>query len=73
MICKRLNQTTNLLHLQPEGIAGILAIGAAIGAAAALAWNTQQPSTSDFNKLKDRVTSLETDQTAICTTVRKKR
>ena len=44
-------------------------IGAAIGAAVALAWNFQQPSISDFNDLKDRVVSLEGDQTSICTTV----
>lgn len=54
-------------EILPEGAAAILAIGAAIGAAAALAWNTQQASNSDLDKLKTRVTSLETDQTSICT------
>jgi len=57
-------------EILPEGAAAILAVGAAIGAAAALAWNTQQASNSDLDKLKDRVTSLETDQTSMCTSVK---
>jgi len=47
-----------------------LAAGAAIASTIALIQNSQQPSTDDFNKLKDRVSSLETDQTSICTSVK---
>jgi len=47
-----------------------LAAGAAIAATIALIQNSNQPSTDDFNSLKDRVSSLETDQTSICTSVK---
>jgi len=57
-------------EILPEGFAAILAVGAAIGAAAALAWNTQQASNSELDKVKDRLTSLETDQTSMCTSVK---
>jgi len=47
-----------------------LAAGAAIAATIALIQNSNQPSTDDFNSLKDRVSSLESDQTSICTSVK---
>jgi len=47
-----------------------LAAGAAIAATVGLIQNSQQTSTNDFNALKDRVSSLESDQTSICTSVK---
>jgi len=47
-----------------------LAVLAGVAAGVSLAWNTQQPSTSDFDALKTRVASLESDQTSICTAVK---
>jgi len=51
-----------------------LAIGlaalAGVAAGAALVWNTQQTSNSDFDDLKSRVASLESDQTNICTAIK---
>jgi len=47
-----------------------IAVGAAVASAIALIQNSQQTSTEDFDALKARVTSLETDQTSICTVVK---
>lgn len=47
-----------------------LAALAGVAAGAALVWNTQQTSNSDFDDLKARVSSLESDQTSICTAVK---
>ena len=41
---------------------------AGVAASVALVQNAQQ--TSDYDALKSRVSSLETDQTSLCTTVR---
>jgi len=47
-----------------------LAAGAAIAATIALIQNSNQPSIDDFNGIKDRLSSLETDQTSMCTSIK---